>query len=532
VTDLLLRGGLILDGSGRPGRTGDVLLSSGRIERVGGRIPPGSARVVDADGLAVAPGFIDMHAHSDLAVLTDPDHVAKVGQGVTTEVLGQDGLSYAPITTSALPVVREQIAGWNGIPTVLDFGWDSVAAYLDALDRHRLAANVAYLLPHGTIRLDVVGADDRRATPDELTTMRAVVERGMREGAFGLSAGLTYAPGMFADTAELIALCEIVAAHGGFFAPHQRSYGAGALEGYAEMIAIAARSGAALHLTHATMNFDVNRGRARELLELVDRAIADGVDVTLDSYPYLPGSTTLSALLPGWAQVGGPVATLERLEDAEVRARISRELDTTGSDGSHGVPVDWTAVELVGVRAPELSSHVGRTVAALAAEAGRVPSELYLDLLREDRLATTILQHVGDEANVRRIMRHPRHTGGSDGILIGDRPHPRAWGTFPRYLGRYVREEGVLTLEDAIVHLSARPAERLGLRDRGRIAPGLVADLVLFDPTKVADRATFENPRQQPAGMPWVIVAGEPVIEEGVRSHAHPGVALRSAGRR
>ncbi|MFB9746067.1 N-acyl-D-amino-acid deacylase family protein [Leifsonia shinshuensis] len=525
---LLIRGGLVLDGAGGPGRHGDVLVAGGRIVEVGDGIDASTARVIDAGGLAVAPGFIDLHAHADLAVLADPQGLAAVSQGVTTQVVGQDGLSYAPAGDETLAVLRGQLAGWNGLqrPGV---GWADVAGYLAEVDRRGSATNVAYLVPHGTVRLNVVGPDDRPATAAELAAMRAQVDRGMRDGAFGLSAGLSYVPGMFADTAELVALCEVVAARGGYFAPHQRSYGAGALAGYAEMIAIARRAGCALHLTHATMNFAVNRGRAGELVDLIDAALADGADITLDTYPYLPGSTTLAVVLPGWAAAGGPDATLARLADPVARARIVLALALVGADGAHGVPVDWSAVEVSGVRDRALADRVGRTIAELAAEQGRPPAEAALDLLVADRLGTGILQHVGDKDNVRTMMRHPRHTGGSDGILVGDKPHPRAWGTFPRYLGHYVREEGVLTLEDAIVHLSARPAARLGLTDRGRIAPGMVADLVLFDPDTVADRATFEEPRRQAAGIPWVLVAGVPVVAEGHRTEAVPGRALRSA---
>lgn len=526
----LIRGALVLDGSGEPGYTGDVLIVGDRIADVGDHLEhPIGAQVIDATGLAIAPGFIDMHAHSDLAVLTDHEHLAKVSQGVTTEVLGQDGLSYVPSTASTMAMLREQIAGWNGIPESLDYSWRTVADYLDAVDTAAPATNVAYLIPQGSVRMAVVGTDDRPASPAELASMRALVDQGMRDGAFGMSSGLTYVPGMFADTAELTALCEVVAAHGGFYAPHQRSYGSGALDAYAEVIDIAKGSGCALHLTHATMNFEVNRGRAGELTRLIDAGIADGVDITLDTYPYLAGATTLSALLPSWAAIGGPEATLARLNDSAVRIRVAHELEITGSDGCHGVPVDWSTIEIAGVREPANASAVGHTVASIAERDGVPPATAYFDLLVADRLGTGILQHVGDEQNVRTMMRHPRHTGGSDGILVGDKPHPRSWGTFPRYLGHYVRDEGVLGLEDAIVHLSARPAARLGLRDRGRLAPGTVADIVLFDPATVADRATFVDPRQQADGIPWVFVGGEPVLADSRRTDRTPGRALRSA---
>jgi N-acyl-D-amino-acid deacylase len=525
--DTVIRGALILDGSGRPGRVGDVRVRRGRIARVGGRIEARGARVVDADGLALAPGFIDMHSHSDLAVLTDPQHLAKVAQGVTTEVVGQDGLSYAPATAASVTVLRDQLAGWNGIPDSLDFGWASIADYLDEIDRRGVAVNVAALVPQATVRMNVIGSEDRAATRSELAAMRAQVDRAMRDGAFGLSSGLTYVPGTFTSSQELVELCRVVAAHGGYYAPHHRSYGAGALGAYGEMIDVARRSGCPLHLTHATMNFAVNRGRAPDLLALIDEALADGVDITLDTYPYLAGSTTLAAVLPSWAAAGGPDATLARLRDPGQRARIAEALDITGSDGCHGVTVEWQTIQVAGVRDPGLADRVGRTIAEIAAAEGRRPSESAMMLMVADGLGTTILQHVGDEENVRAIMRHSRHTGGSDGLLVGGKPHPRGWGTFPRYLAHYVRDEGVLTLEDAIVHLAARPAARLGLTDRGRVARGFVADLVLFDPDTVLDRATYDDPRVLPAGIPWVFVGGEPVIADSVRTAGRPGAALR-----
>lgn len=533
---VLVRGARLVDGTGAPSVDGSVLIEGGRITALGAdaeNAAPADAQIIDADGLVAAPGFIDMHAHSDLAVLRDPGHLAKVSQGVTTEVLGQDGLSYAPTDDRTMTIIRQQIAGWNGQPDDVDFAWRSVGEYLDRVDRGA-ALNVAYLVPQGSVRMLVVGTENRPATADELVRMQELVAAGMRDGAVGMSSGLTYVPGMFADTDELVALCRVVAEHGGFYAPHQRSYGKSALEAYAEMIEVSRRSGCALHLTHATMNFGVNAGRAAELVALIDDAIADGVDITLDTYPYLPGSTTLSALLPSWAAVGGPEPTLERLRDAEVQARVRHELEVLGTDGCHGVVTDWTTIEISGVANPELAPLVGRTVAAIASEPGHAwsgdPTGLFFDVLQRDRLATGILQHVGDEANVRTMMVHPAHTGGSDGILIGAKPHPRAWGTFPRYLGHYVREEGVLGLEEAVAHLTSRPAARLGLNDRGVLRVGAVADLVLFDPDTVADRATFAEPRQQAAGIPWVFVNGVAVIANGHRTAATPGRSLRHRG--
>ncbi|MFB8170550.1 amidohydrolase family protein [Kitasatospora purpeofusca] len=548
---VLFRGATVVDGTGAGRFRADVRIAGGVIVEVGapgaavasgagagrsgaggaGRSGAGAARTVDADGLVLAPGFIDMHAHSDLALLREPEHPAKVTQGVTCEVLGQDGLSYAPVDDTTLPALRRQIAGWNGDPDDLDWDWRTVGGYLDRLDRTGPAVNACYLVPHGSLRMLAMGWENRAPSAAELDRMRELLAQGLVEGAVGMSSGLTYTPGMYAGTAELVELCRVVAGFGGFHAPHQRSYGAGALEGYAEMVEIARRSGCPLHLTHATMNFGVNEGRAGELLALLDRALDDGVDLTLDSYPYLPGSTTLAALLPSWATEGGPQATLARLDDPAARERIRYEVEEKGSDGCHGVVTDWNTIQLSGVRTPELADAVGRTVAELAAEQGRSGTEVFLDLLLRDELATTILQHVGHEANVRAIMRHRVHTVGSDGLLVGARPHPRAWGTFPRYLARYVRESGVLTLEEAVARMTGRPAARLRLHRRGRIAPGFHADLVLFDPEKVQDGATFEQPRRPAVGVEHVYVNGVAVVEQGRTTGARPGRALRRTGR-
>ncbi|MEU4812686.1 D-aminoacylase [Nocardia fluminea] len=528
MTHLLFRDIDIIDGTGGPRTRGDVRVRDGRIAEIA---PPGTvdsdARVVPVQpGSVLAPGFIDMHAHSDLHLLTHPDHFPKITQGVTTEVIGQDGLSYAPIDEAALAVVRKQIAGWNGNPGDFDFSWRTVAQYLDRLDEG-ITPNAAYLVPQGTLRMLVVGSEQRVASAAEVDRMCALLAEGFEQGAVGMSSGLTYTPGMYADTGELAALCAVVASYGGFYAPHTRSYGAGALEAYAEMIGLAKATGCALHLTHATMNFGVNRGRAPEFLAMLAAARADGCDITLDTYPYLPGSTTLSALLPSWAMSGGPDAALARLDDPVERARITDDVDVNGSDGCHGVTVEWETIQISGVGDDALSDAVGRTVAELATERGIPPVEVFFDLLRGDQLATTILQHVGHEENVRAIMADPGHMGGSDGLLVGARPHPRAWGTFPRYLSRYVRELGVLGLEDCVHHLTGRPAARLRLAERGLVRSGYAADLVVFDPATIHDTATFEHPQQQARGIQHVLVNGEFALENGTATGVRAGRSLR-----
>lgn len=276
------------------------------------------------------------------------------------------------------------------------------------------------------------------------------------------------------------------------------------------------------------MNFGVNKGRAPELIALLDRAIAAGADISLDTYPYTPGSTTLVAMLPSWASEGGPESILTRLADEATAERIRHHLEELGSDGCHGVPIEWDTIEISGVSVPELAGHVGRTVAESARLRGEEPWVTARRLLLDDRLGTTILQHVGHEENVRRIMRHRVHTGGSDGILQGDKPHPRAYGTFPQYLGRYARELGILSLEECVAHLTSRPAARLRLADRGQVREGYRADLVLFDPETVAAGSTFEEPRTLPVGIPHVLIDGRFVIEDGRRTSVLAGRAVRS----
>lgn len=529
MADTLLRNATVVDGTGSARRAADVLLRGDRIHTIA---PAGALDATDgteswdAEGLVLAPGFIDMHAHSDLAVLADPAHIAKVGQGVTTEVIGQDGIGYAPLDDAIADGVRRQIAGWNGHPE-LPIDWRSMGEYLERLDQGT-ATNTAVLVPQGNLRMLTVGSGSRAATGSEIADMRAILADSLSAGAFGLSSGLTYVPGMYADTAELAALCEVVAEAGGFYAPHTRSYGAGALEAYAEVIGIARETGCALHLAHATLNFTSNAGAAPRFLELIDAALADGVDITMDSYPYLPGATTLVALLPSWIAAGGLDALRDRLAAGDDRDALVQALDVEGCDGFHGERADWSRIQISGVGNPALSALVGRTIAQIAADSDEAPVDTVIRILLADEFATGVLMHIGHEDNVQAIMRHPSHTGGSDGILIGDRPHPRSWGTFPRYLAHYVRELGVLTLEEAIRHLSATPARRLRLPDRGLVREGYVADLVLFDAERIQDHATFEQPRQLASGMAGVWVGGELAVRDGNRTDSRSGRSLRA----
>ena len=522
---LLLRGGRVVDGSGAPWIRADVLVRDGRIAAVG-MLGEVDAELLDVDGLVVAPGFIDMHTHSDLVPLYDSAHEAKALQGVTLEVIGQDGLSLAPATAAVEQELAEGLAGWNGAPA-MERGWRSVADYLARFDAG-VATNVAFLVGHGTLRLLAMGGEDRAPTAAELAEMQRLLREALADGAFGLSAGLTYAPGMFADDGEIVDLCRAMAGTGAFYCPHHRSYGVGAVEAYAAAIACAEAAGVPIHLAHTHLGFTVNEGRGAELMGIIDDARARGVDVTFDTYPYLAGNTYLHSILPGWSLAGGTDATIARLRDPDLRERLRVDLEETGTDGFHGVPVDWSWIVVGGTGDEANAWAVGRSIAELAAERAERPIDLFCGLAADDRLMATALHHIGNEEHVRMFMQHPAHTAGSDGILVGSRPHPRGWGTMPRYLARYVRELGVLRLEEAVRHMTSAPAQRLGLLDRGLVRPGMVADLVAFDPDRVRDTSTYEDPRRAPEGIPHVWIAGVATVRDGARTEHAPGRALRS----
>ena len=525
MLDLLIRGGRVVDGTGNPWYRADVGIQGGRIVALGRLGGESAHRTIDADGLCVSPGFVDMHAHSDLTLLADPTWEVKLMQGVTLELLGQDGLSLAPVSDETRAVLHDQLMSWNGPGPGVQRTWFGISEYLNRFDG-QVAPNVATLVGHGTVRMLVMGLDDRAPTADELTRMQAVVVQALKEGAVGLSAGLTYAPAMYSDDDELVALCQAMRPYGGHYQPHQRSYGKNLLEAYRDSIEIGRRAGVAVHLTHAHMGYRVNKGRAAELLALVDRYRAEGVEVTMDTYPYTAGSTYLHASLPGWVSAGGAVATLSRLRDPAIRERIRNEMEE-GADGFHGMPIEWSALVIASVSQERHQGYVGSSIQEAAARAGQDPFEFYCDLLIEEQLQVGSLWFVGNEENVEAILQHPAHTAGSDGIVFGGRPHPRAWGTFARYLGEMVRKRGLVRLEEMVRHMTSLPCQRLGFFDRGIIRVGMAADVVCFDAAQVLDTATYEQPRAYPTGIPYVLVNGVVVKDLDRHTGALPGRALR-----
>ena len=565
--DILFKAASVVDGTEHtPAYKADVLVRDGFIHSIqpyginesDGSAVDGTTQFIDCeDGKwTLSPGFIDMHAHSDLSLLHTPDHLAKITQGVTTEVIGQDGISYSPVTDSSMARIRKQIAGWNGNPTEpSDFfeRWRSVKEYLDVLDESAIATNAVYLVPQGNLRILVKGWDSSPCSQDEIDSMIEHLHVAFRDGAVGMSSGLTYVPGMFADDAELTQLCRVVKQYNGYFCPHHRSYGKGAIQAYAEMLELARKTGVRLHFTHATLNFPENAGRADELIAMIDDALAEGLDITLDTYPYLPGSTTLSALLPSW--VSSADNKVDILSDPEQLAKIKHQALIEGTDGCYGCTLNWDIIEIGGVQNASLAGrYVGKTLGEIAREQDQDPFDTWIDLLKADDFGTTIMQHAGHEDNVRKIMRHRVHTGGSDGILTSTKPHPRGWGSFPRYVGHYHRDlsqgrsRNILGpkdtstekfevvepevifkggLEEVVAHLTGRPAAVLRLQDRGLVKVGYRADLVLFNADTILDVATFAVPERPAAGIRTVLVNGRFAVDDCKPTGQRAGRTIR-----
>jgi N-acyl-D-amino-acid deacylase len=522
-----VKGAMIVDGSGQDGFHGDVIVEEGVIQRISKSfITDTVGKIIDGDKLVLSPGFIDMHSHSDLGVIADKAHLSKVTQGVTLEVVGQDGLSYVPSNEKVQAELRAQLFGWNGTLNDHDWNFNSVNQYLNEVDKG-CAVNVAYLMPHGTIRMLVRGMNEGISSGEEVRKMQEIIRTGMQEGAFGMSAGLTYVPAMYSDTNELIELCKVVSEFGGYFAPHHRSYGAKIFESIAECIQIAKASAVPLHLTHCHLSAPMYHGRASELLNLLDGASGQGIDISLDTYPYLAGSSYLHMLLPSWVQAGGIEQLRVRLKEPEVQKKVIDALDHSGSDGNQGGTVNWDNIVIAGVEKAENKKFVGITISQLAVSQNKLASQLYIDLVLSEDFKASIVVFGGNEENVRTIMKDSRHTVGSDGILHGDRPHPRAYGTFARFIGHYSRDEKMFPLEGAINRMTGRPAMRLGLQDRGFIREGYKADLVLFDHESVADRSTFQSPRVPASGFENVWINGILTLDKGIRTNFVPGKGIR-----
>lgn len=561
MSDILFKNVRVVDGTGAPWFRGEVLIKDGVIAEVAKKAEGGTSRVIDGKGLVLAPGFIDSHSHSDTEWFTDQRGESKIRQGVTTEVTGQCGESAAPLNRGKLgdgqaagdsagnvggsdaggapgsdsgeSGVGDTVGGATSIlgaasdraslPT-----WSSFDEYLSALSSNGLGVNLASLVGHGTIRIAAMGYDDRPPTSDELTRMKEYMKEAMEAGAFGFSSGLIYPPGSYASTDELVELARVMAPYGGIYATHMRDEDLALLKSVKEAIEIGSRAGVSVHISHHKVCAKHAWGQVNASLAMIDEARRNGIDVTADQYPYVATATGLSSIVPSWAHDGGPKALLARLKDPVTGAALKAKVNMDqGDDG-------WYRLMITNVKNDKNRACEGKRITEIAAMWGIPEVEAAWRLLCEEELEVGYVRFAMCEDDVKTVMKHPCVMIGSDasiratdGPLSSGSPHPRAFGTFPRVLGKYCREEGLFPLETAVYKMTGLPAWRLGLWDRGLVRPGMAADLTLFDPDKVIDTATYENPKQYPVGIEYVVVNGEVVIENGEHTGVIAGKVLR-----
>jgi N-acyl-D-amino-acid deacylase len=510
--DVIFVNGKVIDGAGNPWFKADVGVKGDKIVAVGCLSGSEAGRVIDAGGLVVAPGFIDIHSHSDYNVIIDPRVESKVRQGVTTEVVGNCGSSAAPMR-----YMRARLGD------DFEFSWESMADYLAIIEATGASFNVVPLVGQGTVRQNVMGYENREPTKSELEEMRGLVSGAMEEGAWGMSTGLIYTPSAYAGTPEIVELAKVLGGYGGVYFSHIRGEGETLLDAVNEAVQIGEEAGVPVQIAHFKASGKPHWGKTVDSLRLVAEGREAGIDVTFDQYPYVASSTGLAAYMPHWAQEGGADRLLERLKDPEVRERIREDRS--------GIYRTWDMIMVASARNhPE---YEGKRISEVAELEGKEEYEAVFDLLLAEDAQVAVVSFGMSEEDVRRVMRSPHGMVGSDGsaaaprgILGRGKPHPRFYGTFPRVIGHYVRE-GILSLQEAVRKMTSAPAQRLGLRDRGLLREGFKADVTVFDPGTVKDEATFVEPHRFASGIPYVMVNGELVVDGGEHTGALPGRALR-----
>ena len=521
--DLLIIGGTIVDGTGEPPRSGTVVVEGDRMRTLppDAPLPANAARTIDATDRVVAPGFIDLHSHGGLVILAEPHHEPKVRQGVTTEIVGVDGNGFAPFTSQEdLDAFVELDSGLDGRPD-LDYDWRSVADYLARFDG-TVSVNIGTLVGNSVLRIEALGWDDVPADDRAIDRMRSILRDAMADGAVGLSSGLDYPPGSYATTDELVQLTHTAGDRGGFYHTHVRyPLGDRYLDPFKEAIEIGRRAGVPSHITHF-YHRETHPGGPEPLLQLVDDARAEGLDITFDTYPSEWASTRLLIQLPGWIQAGGPAPLKQRLADRGARDRLRTELGP-----AYTSPAGWADVRLGAFRRPDLIRWESMSVADVMRDTGHDAVDVICDLLLAEDLGVNQVTSGPWSKTLGQFVRHPIGMVGTDSTFIGAKPSPRTYGSFPRILGQFVRDEGLLSLEEAVRKMTGAAAARLNLTQRGTIRDGNFADLVVFDPATVRSNATYDEPRQFPTGIDHVIVNGTLVVDGGSHTGATPGRGIR-----
>ncbi|MFX1518364.1 MAG: amidohydrolase family protein [Promethearchaeota archaeon] len=526
MLDILIKNGRIINGTGNPWFKGDVAIQDGRIAKIGHISKSEAKKTIDAEKLIVSPGFIDIHSHSDIIWLARPTADEKILQGVTTELIGQCGFSVAPIKEECKEEYKQLVMGVLG--NTIPWNWNTLTEYLAVFEFQGIAVNIASSVGHGIIRFCAMGMENRSPTSDEMNEMKQNVAQCFEEGAFAFSTGLIYPPLTFATTEEIIELCKVAAHHDGFLSIHMRNESDKVIESVHEVIKIGKETGIPIEISHFKAAGKQNWGKVAQTLKLVEDAREMDIDITVDQYPYTAGSTTLTAILPPWVHVGGKNELLQRLKNRETREQIKQEIEKEGADwDNYAKASGWDGILITSVKTEQNKDLEGKTLSEIAEIKGvEDPAEAAFDLIIEEEAAVSMVLFFMDENDVTTVLSHSLQMVGTDSIIIG-KYHPRAIASYPKILRQYVREKEVLTLPEAIRKMTSLPAQKIGLEDRGLLLPGFAADIIIFDAKTISDTATYVDPHQFPKGIEFVIVNGEPVVEERKHTGALPGKVLR-----
>ncbi len=524
----LIKNARIVDGSGQPAYEADLLIKDEKIEKIGRNFNIEVNRVIDASGLVVAPGFIDTHSHSDLDVLLHPHVMPKIMQGITTEFLGQDGVSMAPLPKEYISDWRKNIAGLDGVSDEIDWTYETTDNYLKMIEKVGPGINECYLAPHGNIRMEAMGLGNRQPTNEEIEKMKEITRREMEAGAFGLSTGLIYIPCAYSESKEIIEICKVVAEFDGVFVIHQRSEADTIVDSMNEVIEIGRKSGVRVHWSHFKVAGKKNWNKIDIVLSQLEQAKAEGIRVSFDQYPYVAGSTMMGAILPPWVHDGGTNKVMERLRDPEMRKKMRYDME----HGIHGWDnfVDFSGFENIYVSSVVTEKNkdaVGLSIIELAELRNLDPYTAAFDLFMEEENAVGMVDFYGIEDHVKLFMARPEMNACTDGLLAPGKPHPRLYGSFPRILGKYVREEKALSLEDAVKKLTYKAATAMNLTDRGLIKEGYYADITIFNPDTIIDKGTYEDPVHYPEGIEYVLVNGKVAVEHGNHTNVLNGRVIR-----
>ncbi len=520
----IIRNGKIIDGSGTPWYKGDLAISEGKIKKIGKLEGNKAEVVIDAKGLVVSPGFIDIHTHSDLTLLVNGRAESKIRQGVTTEVIGNCGSSPAPAKGKAYEYLQEELKDYE-----LEAEWKNYKEYIEYLNKAEISVNVVPLVGHSALRKSVLAYDNRKPSSKELEKMKELLKEAMKAGAKGFSSGLIYPPSSYAETEELIELAKTAAQYGGIYTTHMRYEGEKLVEGVKEAIKIGEESGISVQISHHKVTVKNSWGLVSGTLEMMKEARKRGVDVSCDVYPYPATSTGLDSILPDWAQEGGLEELLHRLKDAKIKKKIIKFLEENEK------PRGFENIMVTSIQSQENKKYEGKNIKEISKEMKLTPEETVIKLVNEEKAKVGMIRFAMCENDIKKVISDPLAMICSDassradyGILAEGKPHPRAFGTFPRVLGKYSRDEEVISLEKAIYKMTGLSAWRLGLQNKGLLKEGMDADITIFDPEEIEDRATFLNPLQYPAGINKVLVNGEIVIDEGQHTNKMPGRIVKS----